>query len=66
MNSEAKCIAEKLKLDDRIQQLQETEAFISVKDYKKEFPNSPSFRLINTSKSEIGKIREHIVDKINK
>ena len=32
MNSEAKSIAEKLKLDDRIQQLQEAEAFISVKD----------------------------------
>ena len=27
-------IAEKLKLDDRIRQLQETEAFISVKDHK--------------------------------
>ena len=40
INSEAKKIAEKLKLDDRIQQLQETEAFISVKDHKEGFPNS--------------------------
>ena len=45
INSEAKRIAEKQKLDDRIQQLQETEAFISVKDHKEGFPNSPSFRL---------------------
>ena len=66
INSEAKRIAEKLKLDDRIQQLQETEAFISVKDHKEGFPNSPSFRLINPSKSEIGKISKHILDKINK
>ena len=29
INSEAKAIAEKLKLHDKIQQLQETEAFIS-------------------------------------
>ena len=39
INSEAKRIAEKLKLDDRIQQLQEREAFILVKDHKEEFPN---------------------------
>ena len=42
INSEAKMIVEKLKLDDRIQQLQETEAFILVKDHKEGFPNSPS------------------------
>ena len=66
INSEAKRIAEKLKLDDRIQQLQETEAFISVKDHKEGFPNSPSFRLINPSKTEIGKISKYILDKINK
>ena len=59
-------IAEKLKLDDRIQQLQETEAFISVKNHKEGFPNSPSFRLINPSKSDIGKISKHILYKINK
>ena len=46
--------------------MQETEAFISVKDHKEGFPNSPSFRLINPSKSEIGKISKHILDKINK
>ena len=50
INSEAKRIAEKLKLDDRIQQLQETEAFLSVKDHKEGFPSSSSFRLINPSK----------------
>ena len=64
INSETKRIAEKLKLDDRIRQLQET--FISVKDHKEGFPNSPSFRLINPSKSEIGKISKPILGKINK
>ena len=39
INSEAKRIAEKLKLDDRIQQLQETEAFILGKEHKEGFPN---------------------------
>ena len=46
--------------------MQETETFISVKDHKEGFPNSPSFRLINLSKSEIGKFSKHILDKINK
>ena len=51
IDSEEKTIAEKLKLNDRIQQLQETEAFILVKDHKGGgVPNSPSFRLINQSK----------------
>ena len=66
INSEAKNIAEKLKLDDRLHQLQETEAFIFVKDHKEEFPNSPSFRLTNPSKLEIGKISKYFLDKINK
>ena len=41
INSEAKRIAEKLKLNDTIQQLQETEAFILVKDHKGEFLTAP-------------------------
>ena len=66
INSEAKNIAEKLKLDDRIRQLQGTEAVILVKDHKEAFPNSPSFRLINPTKLEIGKISKQIFGKINK
>ena len=37
-----------------------------VEDHKEEFPNSPSSRLVNPSKWEIGKISKHILDKINK
>ena len=46
--------------------MQETEVFILLKDHKEGFPNSPSFRLINPSKSDIGKISKHILDKSNK
>ena len=46
INSESKTITEKLKLHDRIQQLQETEVFISVKYHKERFPNSPSLSLL--------------------
>ena len=64
MNKQAKKIVEKLNIDDRIEKPQETEAYITIKDHKKGFPNNPSFRLINPSKSDIGRVNK-ILDKIN-
>ena len=46
--------------------MQKTEALILGKDNKEGFLNSPSFRLINPSKSKLGKISKHVLDKINK
>ena len=65
MNKQAKKIAEKLNIDDRIEKIQESEAYITVKDHEKGFPNNPSFRLINPSKSDIGRNSKKILDKIN-
>ena len=45
--------------------LEETEANITIKDYKSEFPNKILCRLINPSKSSIGKISKVILDRIN-
>ena len=66
INRQSKKIAEKLNIDDRVEKLQETEAYVTVKDHKDGFPNHPSFRLINPSKSDIGRISKKILDKINK
>ena len=49
----------------RIEKLQETEAFITIKDHQEDYPNKISCRLINPSKSSIGKICKVILDKIN-
>ena len=46
--------------------MQETEAYITIKDHKDEFPNKIPCRLINPSKSNIGKISKAILDTINK
>ena len=35
--------------------MEESEAYITVKNHKEDFPHKPSFRLINPSKSELGK-----------
>ena len=49
-----------------LKKMEETEAFVTVKDYKEGFPHKQSFRLINPSKSDIGKISKNLRDKINK
>ena len=43
-------------IDDRVEKMLETEAYITIKDYKESFPYKLSFRLLNPSKSDIGKI----------
>ena len=65
INFEAKQITQKLAIDDRVQRMQENEAFITLKDHKEGFPHRLSFRLINPTKSEIGKISKTLLDKIN-
>ena len=62
---EAKAIAKKLRLDDRINITAKREAFISLKDHKPNFANNPTCRLINPAKAEIGKISKQILARIN-
>ena len=65
INKEAKAIASELKLDDRIEQFNQREAFLTIKDHKANFQNGPKCRLINTAKSEIGIINRHELELIN-
>ena len=59
-------IASKLKLDDRMERLQKSEAYITAKDHKENFPINPTFRLINPAKTDIGKVSKTILDRINR
>ena len=45
--------------------MQGSKSYVTVKDHKEDFPHKISWRLINPSKSDIGKISKHILDKIN-
>ena len=65
INKEAKTIAEDLKLDDRIEQFSQREAFITLKDHKENFQNNTKCRLVNPAKSEIGIISKHYIETIN-
>ena len=50
INLDVKKIAQKLEIDDRVEKMQETEAFLTAKDHKEGFPHTLSFRLIKPSK----------------
>ena len=54
-----------MKIDDRVEKMQETEAFLIIKYHKEGFPNTLSFRLRNPSKSDIGRISKSLLDTIN-
>ena len=64
-NKEAKEITTKLNIDHKINPIAEQSAFITIKDLKPNFKTNPTYWLINSSKSEVGKISKHILDNIN-
>ena len=59
-----KVIANELDLADRIYSVSERQCFITLKDHKPNFQNSPTCRLLNPTKSEIGKVGKQILEKI--
>ena len=65
IDREAKKIAKKLDLDDRIEQYAEKDAFITLKDHKENFENNPKCRLLNPAKSEIGVVSSQLLKRIN-
>ena len=65
INMEAKHIAKNIKLDDRIESLAKTPAFITLKDHNKNFRSSHPCRLTNSSKSELGKVSKTVSEKVN-
>ena len=65
INEEAKIIACKLNLHNRMECYPNKPAFITLKDHKENFNNNPKCRLINPAKSEMGKVSKFHLDKIN-
>ena len=64
VNSEAKEIAEDLDLQNRMDVLAKSEAFITLKDHKNNFARALPCRLINPAKSEVGVVSKAILEKI--
>ena len=65
IDNELKQIAISLSISNRIETITKREAFISLKDHKENFQNNPTCRLINSAKSECGKVSKVLLDSIN-
>ena len=63
INQEAKQLAQKLKIDDLVDVMAKSEAFVTLKDHKARFQNNLPCRLINPAKSELGVISKAILDR---
>ena len=64
INNAHKEIVRKLELEDRVFKTSERQAFITAKDHKEDFANSPKFRLISPSKPELGRIAKKILSRV--
>ena len=54
-----------LKLENRMQKYTRTECFITLKDHKDNFIGRPQCRLINTAKTDLGRVAKTKVERIN-
>ena len=64
VTKEQKKIVNQLDIDNRVFQTSKRESYVTLKDHKDHYENSPTFRLINPTKPEIGRISKHILQKI--
>ena len=64
INMKAKSIAENYKLTDKVEQYQETKAFITIKDHKANILNNLKCKLINHVKSNLGKVSSQFLNQI--
>ena len=64
LNNEAKMLAHRLGIVDRVEKYNTKNCFITIKDHKSDFKTNPECRLINPAKTQIGRISKIIVQEI--
>ena len=64
LNSEAKMLAHRLGIVDRVEKYNTENCFITIKDHKSDFKTNPECRLINPAKTQIGRVSKIIVQDI--
>ena len=65
INREAKNIAERCDIAERVDCFAKSNTFVTLKDHKENFQSNPKYRLINSAKSEIGKVSKFFTENIN-
>ena len=66
INEELRNITDHYSIGNRIDIMAQRNSYITVKDHKENFPSNVKCRLINPSKSEVGKVSKVLLDSINK
>ena len=66
VNNEARFIAERLDIADRMEVMSQSLAFVTIKDHKENFETNTKCRLINPAKSQIGILSRQILQAANK
>ena len=70
MLAEINCDTQKhariLELDDKMECHSESNAFLTIKDHKNDFPNSIKCRVINPASNNLGKVSKRILDDVNR
>ena len=66
INREPRKIAKTFHVANRVESMAKQESFITLKDHKDNYRSNPKYRLLNLTKSQLGKISNQILQKINK
>ena len=64
INNDTSRFANKLYIEDRLGKFKKKDTYILFKDHKPNFENKLQSRLINPSKTELGKVSENIIQNI--
>ena len=65
INKDTQKYARALEIEDGMECHSKSNAFITIKDHKQEFPNSIKCRVINPASNNLGKVSKWILDKVN-
>ena len=66
INRGARKIAKTFNVADRLDTMAKQECFTTLKNHKEDYMTNPKYRLLNPTKSQLGKISKQILQKINK
>ena len=65
LNEELQTIKNKLGISNKIDIMAQRNSYITLKDHKESFQTNPKFRLINPTKTELGKVSKAVLDDVN-
>ena len=66
INRGVRNIAKTFNVADRLDTMAKQEYFITLKNHKEDYMTNPKYRLLNPTKSQLGKSSKQILQKINK